>query len=83
MTYSQVPWRYAFVGSLLTAVGLAIGGWALGLYFSTIGAASPAAAMGGVLVVLVFLYYEAQILLAGAELTNVIWRREALDDTVV
>ena len=27
---------------------------------------------------LFFMYYEAEILLAGAELTNVIWRRGAL-----
>ena len=78
MTYSRVPWRYALVGSLLTATGLAIGGWALGPYFSTFGTASLTTAVGGVLAVLVFMYYAAQILLAGAEVTNVVWRRAPL-----
>lgn len=78
MTYSQVPWRYALLGSLMTATSLAIGGWALGLYFSTFGTASLATAAGGVLAVLVFMYYAAQILLAGAELTNVVWLRAPL-----
>jgi len=76
MTRTHIPWRYALVGALLTAVGLAVGGWALGWYFSTIGTASLPAAAGGVIAVLVFMYYAAQILLAGAELTNVVWLRE-------
>jgi membrane protein len=78
MTGSRVPWRYVFVGSIVGATGLAIGGWALGFYYGTIGAASLAAAIGGVLVLLVFMYYAAQILLAAAELTNVLWRRGSL-----
>jgi membrane protein len=78
MTRSQVPWRYALLGALLTAIGVSVGGWALGLYFSTIGTGSLAAAAGGVIAVLVFMYYAAQILLAGAELTNVVWLRAPL-----
>jgi len=78
MTSSQVPWRYALLGSAVTAIGLALGGWALGVYFSTVGAASLAGAIGGMLALIFFLYYEAQILLAGAELTGVLWHRGAL-----
>lgn len=79
MTASRVPWRHVFAGSVVAAVGLAIGGWTLGLYYSTVGAASVSAAIGGVLVLLVFMYYAAQILLAAAELTNVLWRRNHPD----
>jgi membrane protein len=78
MTSPKVPWRYALAGSAVTALGLAVGGWGLGIYFSTVGAASLAGSVGGVLALLFFMYYEAEILLAGAELTNVIWRRGAL-----
>jgi membrane protein len=78
MTSPKVPWHYALVGSAVTALGLAVGGWGLGVYFSTVGAASLAGAIGGVLALLFFMYYEAEILLAGAELTNVIWRRGTL-----
>ena len=78
MASPKVPWRDALGGSAVTALGLAVGGWGLGVYFSTVGAASLAGAVGGVLALLFFMYYEAEILLAGAELTNVIWRRGAL-----
>ena len=78
MTFSKVPWRYALLGSGVTALGLALGGWALGVYFSTVGAASLTGAIGGMLALIFFLYYEAQILLAGADLTNVLRHRGAL-----
>lgn len=61
-------WRNVFVTAALVGAFLVAGTWLAGLYFSNWGAASLTGAFGGALIVLTWLYYLAQILIAGAEL---------------
>jgi membrane protein len=68
---ARVPWGPAAVGAGITAALLGLGTWALGLYLAHFGVSSVTGAAGGLLLVLVWIYYEAQILLVGAELTKV------------
>lgn len=68
----EVTWRYSAIGGAITSVGLLAGTWLMGWYLSHYGGASLAGAAGGVALVLVWIYYEAQILLAGAVLTRVL-----------
>lgn len=68
----RVPWRAAVVGGAVTALLIAAGTVLIGAYLRRYGASSVAGAAGAVLLVLVWLYYEAQIVLAGAELTRVL-----------
>jgi membrane protein len=74
---SGVTWRDATIGGLITAVALLVGTWVIGYYLSHYGGASVAGATAGLALVLVWIYYEAQILLAGAVLTRVIGDRRS------
>ena len=74
---TRVPWRPAVIGAGITAALLGLGTWAVGLYLGHFGASSVSGAAGGVLLVLVWIYYEAQILLVGAELTKVMSFRQS------
>ncbi|HET6632569.1 MAG TPA: YihY/virulence factor BrkB family protein [Rhodanobacteraceae bacterium] len=67
-----VEWRDAFAGAGFTVVLFVIGKFALGYYMahSTIGGAYGPA--GALVVLLVWVYYSAIILLVGAELTEAI-----------
>ena len=75
---AQVAWRDAFRGGFWTAVLFAAGQALLGLYLgrSTFGNAYGAA--GSFVVLLVWIYYSSQVLLFGAELTQVLARRRGV-----
>lgn len=77
----RLAWRHLLVGSALTAVLVVAGSWVLGFYLSRIATTSVTAVAGSALLVLVWFYYEAQILLAGAELIKVLDRRAAASAT--
>lgn len=78
LPYVEVPWRHAFIGGTVTAL-LAVAGSALvGLFFSRFGTASVSGAAGSLVIFLLWIYYQVQILLAGAELTRVLGLRFAL-----
>lgn len=51
-----------------------LGQWLLGVYLSTAGVGSAYGAAGSLIVLLVWIYYTAQILYVGAEITQV-WSR--------
>ncbi len=72
VTTVRVPWRAAIIGGTVTALLIAGGTVLIGAYLRRYGASSVAGAAGAVLLVLIWLYYEAQILLAGAEFTRVL-----------
>lgn len=67
----RVAWTDAAVGSLITAVLFAIGKWLVGLYLISAGVGSLYGAAGSVVILLVWVYYSAQIFLLGAEFTHV------------
>jgi membrane protein len=62
-----IGWRRSLSGGAVTAVLFIIGRELIGLYISTSGVASSYGSAGAVIVVLVWVYYSAQIFLLGAE----------------
>lgn len=67
-----IAWFDAIIGAVLTALLFAVGKYAIGIYLdrSQVGGAYGSAA--GVIVLLVWVYYSAIILLLGAELTQAV-----------
>jgi membrane protein len=71
----HVPWRDVWAGAILASVLFAVGKYLLALYLTRTSVASAYGAAGSLVVVLVWVYYSAQILLFGAEFTRVEARR--------
>jgi membrane protein len=72
---AHVPWGAVLTAAAITAALIAVGTWALGEYLDRFGDSSVAGAAGAVLLVTVWIYYTAQILLGGAVLTRVLTPR--------
>jgi membrane protein len=75
MVYKVLPdvkltWRDVWVGALVTAGLFTIGKLLIGLYLGTTTVASTYGAAGSVIVILVWVYYSAQVVLLGAEFTK-------------
>jgi membrane protein len=68
---AEISWRDVWLGAFVTAVLFTIGKYALGLYLGRASVGSAYGAAGSLLVVLVWVYYSAQILFMGAEFTQV------------
>ena len=79
LTDIRVPWKPAIVGGLVTAAVLAVGTMLVGAYLRRYASASLVGATGSVFLVLVWIYYVAQIVLVGAEFTRVLARRGGVD----
>lgn len=67
----KITWKDVWIGSVITALLFAIGKFALGLYIGNGSVGSTYGAAGSVIVLLVWVYYSAQILFFGAEFTQV------------
>ncbi|PZV13593.1 MAG: ribonuclease BN [Leptolyngbya sp.] len=67
----KVPWKNLWVGAAVTAVLFNIGKLAIGLYLGNSSIGSAYGAAGSLVVVLIWVFYSAQILLIGAEFTQV------------
>lgn len=65
-----VKWRSAYAGAAVTAVILLVGEAALSMYFTRLHPAAPYGAAGGIIILLLWIYYSAQLLLFGAEITR-------------
>ena len=68
---AEVAWRDVWVGALITAGLFTVGKYALGVYLGNSSVTSPFGAAGSLVIVLLWVYYSAQIMLFGAELTKV------------
>jgi len=68
---AKIQWRDVWIGAALTAVLFAVGKWALGLYLGSGSAASAYGAASSLISLLLWVYYSSQILLFGAEFTQV------------
>jgi membrane protein len=66
----KLAWRDVAVGALITAVLFIVGKLAIGVYLGSSTIASTYGAAGSVIVVLLWVYYSAQVFLLGAELTR-------------
>ncbi|WP_292279955.1 YihY/virulence factor BrkB family protein, partial [Mesorhizobium sp.] len=66
----ELTWRDVGVGALVTALLFTIGKSLIGWYIGTSAIATSYGAAGALMVVLVWVYYSAQIFLFGAEITR-------------
>lgn len=70
----EITWKDVWMGAAVTALLFAIGKFALGLYLGRSSVASPYGAAGSLIVLVIWVYYAAQILFFGAEFTQVFAR---------
>lgn len=68
---AKIAWRDVWVGAAMTTVLFIIGKYALGLYLASGSAGSAYGAASALITTLLWVYYSAQILLFGAEFTQV------------
>jgi membrane protein len=66
----KLAWRDVLIGALVTSVLFAIGKSLIGMYLGSSSFSSAYGAAASVIVILVWVYYSSQILLAGAEFTR-------------
>ena len=67
----KIAWNDVWIGAAATSVLFTIGKLLIGLYLARGGVATPYGAAGSVVVMIVWVYYSAQILFLGAEFTKV------------
>ena len=66
-----IQWRDVWIGAVMTAVLFGLGKWLLGFYLGSGAAASAYGAASSLVTLLLWVYYSSQILLFGAEFTQV------------
>jgi membrane protein len=66
----RIEWRDVWVGAAVTSLLFWIGKYLIGLYLARSAVASPFGAAGTLVVVIVWVYYSAQIFFLGAEFTR-------------
>ena len=67
----HLEWRDVIVGAIITAVLFTVGKSLIGWYIGSSAIASSYGAAGGLIVLLLWIYYSAQTFLFGAEITKV------------
>lgn len=71
MPNKNLEWHDVIAGALVTALLFEAGQFLLGYYLGSSAIAAPYGAAGGLIVLLVWVYYSAQVFLLGAEFTKV------------
>jgi membrane protein len=72
---TPIAWSDVWLGAILTAALFEVGKFLIGLYIGKQGLESTYGAAASIVVVLIWVYYTAQLVLMGAEFTNVYARR--------
>ena len=72
---TRVEWRDVWLGAILTAALFELGKFVIGFYIGKQGLESTYGAAASIVVVLIWIYYSAQLVLMGAEFTQVYARR--------
>jgi membrane protein len=67
----NIEWRDVMIGAVVTAFLFSVGRSLIGLYIGSSSAASSYGAAGSLIIILLWIYYSAQIFLLGAEFTKV------------
>lgn len=67
----QIQWRDVWLGAGATALLFSVGKWAISVYLGQSAPASAYGAAGSLIILLLWVYYSAQILFFGAEFTQV------------
>ena len=65
----RVAWADVWIGAIVTAALFTIGKYLIGLYLGRAGVSSGFGAAGSLVIILLWVYYSAQIFLLGAEFT--------------
>jgi membrane protein len=68
---AAIRWRDVWVGAAFTALLFVLGKFLFGVYLGRAGAVSAYGAASSLVIVLLWIYYSAQVLLFGAEFTQV------------
>jgi membrane protein len=71
----RIEWRDVWPGAAVTALLFSVGKWLIGAYLGRAGVGSIYGAAGSLIVLLLWIYYSAQIFFLGAEFTEVYSRR--------
>jgi len=71
----EIAWKDVWLGALITALLFNLGKFLIGLYIGRSAVTSAYGAAGSLIVILLWVYYSAQILFLGAEFTQVYARR--------
>ena len=67
----KIAWSDVWIGAAVTSLLFALGKFLIGLYLGNSSAGSAYGAAGSLVILLLWIYYSAQILLFGAEFTQV------------
>jgi membrane protein len=67
----EIAWRNVWLGAVVTSILFSVGRFAIGTYLGNSSVTSAYGAAGSLVVILVWVYYSAQILFLGAEFTQV------------
>jgi membrane protein len=68
---AEIAWRDVWLGAFVTSLLFSLGKFLIGLYLGNSAVASSFGAAGSLVLLLIWIYYSAQILLFGAEFTQV------------
>lgn len=68
---AEVQWSDVWIGAATTSLLFGLGKWGIGLYLGNSSIGSTYGAAGSFVVLLIWIYYSAQILFFGAEFTQV------------
>lgn len=71
----HIQWRDVWVGSAVTAALFTLGKFGLGIYLGSAGVSSAYGAAGSIVALVIWVYYSSQVLLIGAEFTQVYAKR--------
>ncbi len=71
----KIQWRDVWIGAVMTALLFGLGKWLLGFYLGSGAAGSAYGAASSLISLLLWVYYSSQILLFGAEFTQVYAQR--------
>jgi membrane protein len=67
----KIAWRDVWIGAIITALLFNLGKYLLGLYLGRSSVTSAYGAAGSLVIVLLWVYYSAQILFFGAKVTQI------------
>ncbi len=71
----HVKWKDVWVGAAVTAGLFTLGKFGLGIYLGSAGVSSAYGAAGSIVALVIWVYYSSQVVLIGAEFTEVYARR--------
>jgi membrane protein len=68
---AEIGWRDVWLGGMVTTVLFDVGKFLIGLYVGKLGLESTYSGAASIVILLIWVYYSAQIVLLGAEFTHV------------